>query len=136
MRVAFVHTPYYHQDYMENLLFAANNFGVFPPLGMMYASSILKEEGHETTIIDVKAENLSREEVLEKIRKFNPDLIGVMIIPYTARIALDWAKYLRKNLGVPIITGNYGMIYYPEAVLSNDFIDYGIVGSALHAFPD
>jgi len=115
---------------MENLPFVANNFAVLPPMGMLYASSLLKEEGHETEVIDVKAEGLDKRETIKKLEDFSPDLIGVMVIPYTANIAMDWAEYIKGEMEVPIVAGNYGMIRYPEAVVSNDFIDYGVMGSA------
>ncbi|MFB6089244.1 MAG: radical SAM protein, partial [Candidatus Aenigmatarchaeota archaeon] len=135
MKIAFIHNPYYHQEFMENLDFVSNNFGVFPPLGIMYASSIIKREGHETKIFDVKAESLTKEDVIKKLKDFNPDIIGLMFIPFTASISLDWAKEIKDQLEVPIIAGNYAMIRYSEAILSNDFIDFGIIGSARETFP-
>lgn len=135
MKIAFVHTPYYFQEYMENLPFVANNFAVLPPMGMMYASSIMKEGGHEADIIDVKAEGLDKGEVIERLGDVSPDMIGLMIIPYTARIALDWAEEIKKEIDKPLVAGNYAMLRYPEAVLSNEFIDYGIVGSSRKALP-
>lgn len=130
MKIAFIHNPYYFQDYMENLPFVANNFAVLPPMGILYASSLLKNEGHQTKVIDIKANKLSRPKVIKKLKEFSPDLVGVMVIPYTARISLDWAKHIKEELDVPIVAGNYAMVRYSEAVVSNDFIDYGIKGTA------
>lgn len=130
MRICFLHNPYYHQKYMENVPFTSNNFGTFPPLGMMYASSILKEEGHETCIIDVKAEELSEEEVRTRIRSFDPDVVGVMVIPYTAGISMEWAEKVDKWFDVTVVAGNYGVQMYPEAVVSREFIDFGVRGPA------
>lgn len=135
MKVALIHTPYYHQKHMENLDFVSNNFGVFPPVGLMYVSSILKKNGHETRIIDVKAEKLSKEEVLKRLKDFNPDIMGVMMIPLTARITLDWIKFMKSKMDIPVITGNYAMVHYPREVVSNDSIDFGIVGSAREVLP-
>ncbi len=135
MKVALIHTPYYHQKHMENLSVTSNNFAVLPPMGPLYVSSILKEEGHEVEVIDIKAEKLSRKQVFERIREFNPDIIGGLIIPYTARIALEWYEDIKEEFGVPIMVGNHGMKQYPEAVMSNECIDYGVTGSALKAVP-
>ena len=94
MKITFLHNPYYYQEYMENVSFTANNFGVLPPLGMMYASSLLRKDGYETQIVDVKAEGLSEKEVKQRIEDFDPDVIGVMVIPYTGDIAMEWARRL------------------------------------------
>ncbi len=135
MKVTLIHTPYYHQDHMENVWFTSNNFAVNPPMGPLYVSSILKEEGHEVQVVDVKAEKLSREEAFEKIEDFDPDLIGGLLIPYTADIALDWYRDISDRFDAPIVVGNHAVKHYPEAVMSNEFIDYGVVGSALNSVP-
>ncbi len=135
MKVTLLHTPYYHQDHMENVEFTSNNFAVLPPMGMLYVSSILKEEGHEVQVVDVKAEKLTKKEAEKKIREFDPDLMGALIIPYTAAIALDWLEYMKDKIDVPLMVGNHAMKQYPMAVMSNEFIDYGITGSALKSVP-
>ncbi|MCJ7479237.1 MAG: B12-binding domain-containing radical SAM protein [Candidatus Nanohaloarchaeota archaeon QJJ-7] len=136
MKIALLHNPYRYQEFMENLDFVANNFGTLPPLGIMYVSSLLQEEGHETEIVDVKAEGLEFEEVVERLEDFDPDALGVMVIPFTAAITMDWAEKLEERLNVPVIAGNYAVLKYPEAVLSNDFIDYAVVGSAKETMPE
>lgn len=120
---------------MENLDFVSNNFGCFPGLGLMYVSSILKTHGHKVCLIDCKAEGLSKEETVNKLKEFNPDLIGFMLTIFMGGETLKWIKYVKERVNVPIIVGNYAMIHYPEAVLSNDFVDYGIVGSARKSLP-
>ncbi len=135
MRVTLLHTPYYHQDHMENLSVTSNNFAVLPPMGLLYVSSIVQNEGHEVQVIDVKAEKVSMEQVFERIDEFDPDIIGGLIIPYTAKIALKWYEEISENFDAPIMVGNHAMKQYPEAVMSNEFIDYGITGSALESVP-
>lgn len=135
MDIALLHTPYYYQEHMENLPFVANNFGTLPPIGLMHVSSILQENGHETDIIDVKAEGLSRDDVINKLKNFDPDLIGFMVIPYTVKITLDWIQYVKEMIDVPVLVGNYAMLHYPEAIVSREYVDYGIIGSARESLP-
>lgn len=135
IKIALVHSPYFHQKFMENLDFVSDNFGCLPPLGLMYVSSILKNNGHEVCLIDCKAENLSKEKTVDILREFKPDLVGLMLTIFMGGETLKWAKYIKEKLNVPIIVGNYAMIHYAEAVIHNNFIDYGIVGSAREALP-
>ena len=46
--------------------------GVLPPLGLAYLASSLEKAGHEVDIIDAIALALSKDEVNNRIKKFNP----------------------------------------------------------------
>jgi len=135
MKVALLHTPYYHQAHMENIKFASDNFGVLPPLSLMYLSSLLKENGHEAEIIDIKAEGLDKRQVIDRLERFEAEIVGVMLMPHTVNIALRWAGYIKSELDVTTIGGNYALNFYPKAIVSRESIDYGIIGSAKKALP-
>jgi len=47
--------------------------GVLPPLGVAYIASSLEKAGHEVNIIDAIALALSKEQVLERIKKIQPE---------------------------------------------------------------
>lgn len=135
IKIVLVHSPHFHQQFMENLEFVSNNFGKFPPLGLMYVSSILKSHGHDVIIIDSNVEGLSKKETVSRIKEFNPNLVGFMLTIFMGGETLKWARYVKEKTGLPIIVGNYAMVHYPESIISNDFVDYGIIGSARESLP-
>jgi radical SAM superfamily enzyme YgiQ (UPF0313 family) len=49
--------------------------GPFPPLGLMYLSAILKQEGHQVNILDGFFTN--EEEILKEIEKGNYNILGI-----------------------------------------------------------
>ena len=44
-------------------------------------------------------------------------------------------KYLKDNLGVPVLVGGAGFNLYPDEIMSYSLIDYGIIGSVSQSLP-
>jgi radical SAM superfamily enzyme YgiQ (UPF0313 family) len=135
MRIALVFPPYGHKKFAENIEVVSNRFGVFPPLGLLYVAAILEKHGHKVMVIDAFAQRLSMKDVLKKLRAFNPDMLGFMLTIWMFRQTYEWIRFLRDALGIPVVVGNYCMEIYPEAVMGNEAIDFGIIGSALKPLP-
>ncbi|MFB6088257.1 MAG: cobalamin-dependent protein, partial [Candidatus Aenigmatarchaeota archaeon] len=143
MKVALVQNQVSYQEFIEDYIpekvkrggVRSESFDENVPLGLMYVSSILKTHGHTPKIIDANAENLSKKETVERLKKFDPDMVGLMTITFTANITLEWIEYIKRKMDVKIVVGNYAMIHYPETILSNTSVDYGIIGSALDSLP-
>lgn len=135
MKVALVNPPYFDSSFMENVGIVENKARKLPPLSIMYVSSILKKNGHESIIVDAVAEKLSENDVAKILRKFNPDIIGFSILTPSIRRAFEFMGYLKEKLSVPVVAGGHMIQYYPEAILSNKVIDYIVIGSAIHSFP-
>lgn len=136
MRVALVFPPYSHKKFAENIEVVSNRFGVFPPLGLLYAAAILESHGHEVIVIDAFAHRLSKTNVLKKLKAFKPDMLGFMLTVWMARHSYEWIDSLKAKLNVPVVVGNHCLETYPEAVMKNKAIDFGIVGSALRPLPE
>ena len=49
---------------------------IFPPLNLMYLAAQDEKEGHEVQIIDGEAENLSDNEIYDRVAQFNPEYVG------------------------------------------------------------
>ena len=135
MKIALINAPYYNKNFMENIGFVEHYLRILPPLGLMYVASIIKNSGHECILIDAVAEGLSKQRVLKILKKYNPQLVGFsLIVPVRSEI-FEWARYIKEKLKVKIIFGGYATLYYPEEIVSNDFIDYVIIGSATNSLP-
>lgn len=103
------------------------NQGVLPPLGLAYIAGSLEKAGHIVKIIDAIAENLTRNEVKERIMEFKPRVVGVTCMTPTIRGALEACR-IGKECGAIVIIGGVHLEAYPRETLSYDFIDYGIIG--------
>jgi radical SAM superfamily enzyme YgiQ (UPF0313 family) len=135
MKIALVFPPYNHKKFNENLRTVDEEFGIYPPLNLAYVAAILEKAGHEVILIDAKALKLSKKAALEKVKKFNPDLLGFMLTTYMFHQTLDWIRYLKQNTDLPVVVGGINVMNYPRETLSHQEIDYAIIGSAKKALP-
>jgi len=135
MKIAIIFPPYNHKKFSENLEVVDEEFGVYPPLGPAYAAAILEKAGHSVILIDAKALKLSKREALDRVKKFNPDIMAFMLTTYIFHQTLSWIKYLKRDVNVPVICGGLNLAYYPRETLSHKEIDFGIIGSARESLP-
>jgi len=135
MKIAIIFPPYNHKKFSENLEVVDEEFGVYPPLGPAYAAAILEKAGHEVILIDAKALKLSKREALDRVKKFNPNIMAFMLTTYIFHQTLSWIKYLKREVNVPVICGGLNLAYYPKETLSHKEIDFGIIGSARESLP-
>ncbi|MFX1280994.1 MAG: B12-binding domain-containing radical SAM protein [Promethearchaeota archaeon] len=98
-----------------------------PALGLEYlAASVL--DLVEVKIINAKVRNLNLNEILEEVKEFNPDLIGISCcFTIGVNFALEIAKW-SKNLGYPIVLGGWHPNFIPTDVIKYPFIDIVVRG--------
>lgn len=101
--------------------------GVLPPLGLAYLASSLEKAGHKVEIIDAIALALSKKEVSERIKKFNPKIVGITAMTPTIKGALETAQ-LAKNHDAITVIGGVHMSILPLETLQYSFVDFGIIG--------
>ncbi len=136
MRLALVFNPFKYKVHEENLRIVQKYFGLFPPLSLAWVAAIARRAGHEVTLIDARTLRLRPAEVLARLNDFQPDLMGFMMTTYMFPDTLEWIRYLKKRLDIPVVIGGYNLRVYPEASLRHPEIDYGVIEHALHTVPE
>ncbi len=93
MRVALIQPP---SSYLRGT----------PPLGLAYIGATLEAHGHVVRGIDASAGRdwMTREEILEEVKGFRPDLVGITMVTNTIDEAYPLAQELSK-LGIPVVGG-------------------------------
>ncbi len=135
MRFALVFNPFKYKVHEENLRIVQKYFGMFPPLSLAWVASIARQAGHTVTIVDSRTLNLSKEETLQRLREFKPDILGFMMTTYMFPDTLAWIRYLKGKLKVPVVVGGYNLRVYPRESVSHPEIDYGVVEQAFDTIP-
>ena len=135
MKIAFVFNSFKYKLHEENLRIVQKYFGLFPPLSLAWAAAIAEKAGHTAIIIDARTLGLSKEQTLEQLREFKPDIMGFMMTTYMFRETLEWISFLKKNLQVPVVIGGYNLRVYPRESLSPEEIDFGVVEQAYYTLP-
>lgn len=122
---------------------------VAPPLGLLYLASTIKDryiidildstfEGYYNTTIsgDYVTYGLSDEQVVERIKKFKPDVVGVSSM-FSARqsTAIHYCDLVKSvNKDIIVVLGGIHPSLFPEESIMNQSVDYVIMGEGEFRF--
>lgn len=135
MKIALIFLPIRLEKNWSALKAQDEQIGVMPPLSLTYVGAIAENAGHKVCIIDAVAERLGFEEVINRIREFNPDLLGYTITTYGLHQNLEGIKKIRRHLAIPVILGGWHLSLYPHETMVHPEIDYAVIGEADLALP-
>lgn len=133
MRIALIHTPYKHRKFSENLKVVDEDFTLSPPIILAYVASIIEKAGHNVILIDAHSLRLTKEDVLNRIKIFKPDLLAFRVETYNFHTTLEWIEYLKLSTKLPVIVGGINMDLYPLETMSYKVIDFGLSGEAIYS---
>jgi radical SAM superfamily enzyme YgiQ (UPF0313 family) len=105
----------------------------FPPLGILYLATYLRENNFDVSLLDQFARKLSVESTLKWIKKEDPDILGFSTITTagTGIISAEIAKRVKSeiNPNIKIIFGNYHATFNDIRILNKyPYIDACIRG--------
>jgi radical SAM superfamily enzyme YgiQ (UPF0313 family) len=140
MKVALIFNPFKYKVHEENLKIVQRYFGLFPPLSLCWVASIIRQAGHDVIIIDARTLRLTMEEVAKQLKKYKPDIIGVMMTTYMFPDTLSWLRYLKEELyqsgiKVKVLIGGYNLRVYPKESVSHPEVDFGCLEHAYYTVP-
>lgn len=101
-----------------------------PPLGALYLATILKKDGHEVHVIDVEAEKLSLEQVIERVKSINPEVVGLTCLTYTLDSCKIIIKEVRGVTNAYIVVGGPHIAVAPSESLEKLGADAYVLGEA------
>jgi radical SAM superfamily enzyme YgiQ (UPF0313 family) len=99
------------------------------PLGVLYLSAFIKNAGHEVQVIDAEAERLSCNQIIERVKSFNPVAVGISITTVAYQNSSNLAAELKKCFPNLLISGGGAHITANSDLFLNDSsFELGIVG--------
>ena len=107
----------------------------FPPLNISILAAISEKAGHEAQIIDGEIEGLSNLDIVERVKKFSPDLIGITGTTPMFHLVRKLAITLKEHMDVPIMVGGHHVTLFKEKVFEKCF-DFFFISEAEMAFVD
>lgn len=124
---------------MKVLLIEPNieGYALMPTMSLAILKSYINQTGNEAKIVDLVFHKKDwKEYLLDKIRKFQPDLIGFSILSFNYSQALEIAGFVKKNSGAKILFGGVHVILSPEEVINNKEVDIICTGEGEKVFED
>jgi radical SAM superfamily enzyme YgiQ (UPF0313 family) len=99
------------------------------PLGMLFLASFLEKHGVNVHIVDSEFEALNIMDVIARIEKIAPDLVGLTSTTVAFKNTIKLAEAIKKSRGnVPITIGGCHVTSNPEETLNYSCFDYGVIG--------
>ncbi len=110
----------YSQDHSEKIL----------PLGILSVGSALKKYGLAVELVNITEKEIS--ETAQKIVQENPEYVGISVMTGMQTMhSAEISKKIKKiNSDLPILWGGIHPSLLPEQCLSEDYVDYVIIGES------
>jgi len=77
---------------------------LFLPIGLAYLAAVLKEKGHEVTVVDCPALEIDHEKLKAKLSSFEPDVVGITSMTPTIQSTLLSARVAKETCPDSIVT--------------------------------
>ena len=102
---------------------------VSPPFGLLYVAAALEADGHQVEIVDGELDNLTPENILQKIKDSNPDILGVGATTVDFDDGNLILKEAKERLGVrTVLGGPHATVLADQVLTENPHIDYLVRG--------
>ena len=109
-----------------------------PHAGLAYIGAVSAKKGFDTFGIDAKYEGINNKEVIERISKINPKIVGFTARTPDIKEAENMAKYIKeRNPKTKIVVGGAHVTGLQKRVLEEcKYFDVGICGEGEVTFSD
>jgi radical SAM superfamily enzyme YgiQ (UPF0313 family) len=126
-KVILISLPWIHLFGGYNNVAKAGVF--YPPLGLCYLAASLKQRGHTVLVIDAEAQRLTHKGIIEKMKRFGPDMAGITAVSPLIDDAENLAEAIKSAFPLPVILGGPHVTIEKEKALSaGSSFDVGIIG--------
>lgn len=98
------------------------------PLGLAYLAAVLEQSGREVKIIDPNPLNFTIDDIINSVKKFRPDIIGISSSTPNFLRAIDLCKKIKETWNISIIIGGPHITAVPEEILKYKCFDFGVIG--------
>ncbi|MBI5478789.1 MAG: B12-binding domain-containing radical SAM protein [Deltaproteobacteria bacterium] len=113
-----------------------DQYGLVPPLGLMYLAAALRHAGHQVHIYESECRWRDLHRFRAALTAFRPDIVGLSAITMEAQVMEGMAATTHAALpGVPIVVGGPHATAYPEWCLRVPAIDYVVLGEGEQSLP-
>lgn len=103
--------------------------GVYPPLGILYIAACMKASGrYDVSVIDAQAEDLTHDEVAERVAELKPDVVGMTAMTFTLVDVKMTIEAIRKRIDTNIVIGGPHTAIFPMESFEGLKCDFVIVG--------
>lgn len=110
----------------------------FPPINLTYIASYLSDLDVQVEILDTKVNDLNFKQIKKKIKKFNPDIVGISVFVSAAlKASLSIAEIVKTiDPNCKVVFGGRHPTFEPDETLKSIHVDYVVRGEGELTFRD
>jgi len=121
MKVAFINPP------AADVHLFGQKANFESPLGLAMLAAYIRQHGHEPSIIDAAAEELSEEQVVARLAEIRPAVVGITANTVMMPPATKTASLIQANLPeVLVILGGKHVSVIPDDVHQGDRVPFDV----------
>lgn len=129
MRIMLVNPPYGLEDLVGKSRSMKRIMNVVQPLGLAYIAAVLERDGYEVTIEDCQCLDVDHQTLIEKISKYQPNIVGISATTPTFGSSLLTAQMVKQNLPETVIViGGAHASALPTETMTHDCFDVSVIG--------
>lgn len=118
MKLALIKLPSTYADWYKR-----------PVLGLAYVAAYARSNAFDSRVFDASFHSWSRQDLLNRVKAYGPDVIGLTAMTNEVNVAGESASWLKKELNIPVIIGGCHVTALPERTLKEfPAFDYGVFG--------
>lgn len=111
------------------LRFKSNELAAYPPLGLGYIASCLRNKGHSVKLLDQNIARMSLPEFAEIIRVFKPQIAGFTVYTCTVNGSLVMAQCIKDIFPKTLtVFGGPHVSYLGKETITNSCVDFIVKG--------
>ncbi len=102
----------------------------YPSLGLAAIGAVAEAGDHEVRLIDCEAAGLTHNDLEEKIRAYQPQIIGLQTFCNTIGRTLEISKRVKENIStdIKVIFGGVQATFFPKEYIADKNVDFVVVG--------
>lgn len=77
---------------------------ISPNLGLAYIAAVLEQDGHEVSVIDAVADNLTFDQLIDRVKTIRPDIVGAGGQTPVSVNSLEIFRRIKREISPEIIT--------------------------------
>lgn len=108
-----------------------------PSIGIAYIASVLRNAGHEVSITDAYALQLSQDDIMQLLKKQNIELLGISCLSSSFDIITGICKTVREKFpAIKIVCGNLHASLFADEMLKSNIADFIVHKEGEYAMRD
>ena len=118
MKIALIRLPATYSNWYKH-----------PILGISYISAYMETKGYDCKIFDAYFNSWSEDELIHRIKDYNPDITGITAMTHEVSRAAETATQIKKQLNTSVIIGGCHITAMKGKTLEEfPVFDYGVYG--------